>query len=463
MTFALIPVVVAAGSAKFVIIPIVVVGIVLRIVLYRARRRRAGGGPAPGRAASLAASLRARLARRVADVGGEVGLVARREIRERVRGRTFRIATLIMLLFVAAAVTIPVLTKNSKTTAQHIGVVGTLSGALRATVIATGDALHSPVNLVAEPSLGAAEEALGAGKVVAVLDGTTRIVVDKPIQSGDTSSTALLVRSLSASIGLQAGLERAGIAPVQAARLAHPPPLPVTSLHGAPRNQAARTTSIYGLILTYVLLTQYGTWLLMGVIEEKSSRVIEVLLSTLRPRQLLSGKVIGIGAVAMMQAALIVGLALGLGAAEGSTLLHGTVPLQVVSSLLWVVLGYAFYSWVYAAAGSLADRQDQVQSLALPVQLPILFGYIASLSSLSAAGASTLEKVLAYLPPTAPFAMPVLVGVGAATWWEFLISVCLTLLAISLVARVASTIYFRAILRTGGRVHLRQLFAAGTA
>ena len=212
-----------------------------------------------------------------------------------------------------------------------------------------------------------------------------------------------------------------------------------------------------------MLLTQYGTWLLMGVVEEKSSRVIEVLLSTLRPRQLLAGKVIGIGAVAMLQAALIVAVALGLAAAEGSTLVHGTAPLEVASSLLWVVLGYAFYCWVYAAGGSLADRQEQVQSLAFPLQLPILFGYIVSFTALGSGGASSLVKVLAYLPPTAPFAMPVLVGLGSATWWEFLISVALTLAAIVGVARLASTVYFRAILRTGGRVHLRELRPAKAA
>jgi ABC-2 type transport system permease protein len=198
----------------------------------------------------------------------------------------------------------------------------------------------------------------------------------------------------------------------------------------------------------------------MGVVEEKSSRVIEVLLSTLRAGQLLAGKVIGIGTVAMLQATLIVAVALGLGAAVGSDLLHGTAALGVVSSLLWVVLGYAFYCWVYAAGGSLADRQEQVQSLAFPLQLPILFGYIVSFTALGSGEPSTLVKVLAYLPPTAPFAMPVLVGLGSATWWEFTISVVLMLVAIAAVARLASAIYRRAILRTGGRVHLRQLFPA---
>ena len=446
---------------KFVLIPVIVAALAIRIWRYRTRRRRANT-TAGERTADATATWPAQLGARLVDVGGQVGLVARREIRERVKGRTFRIATLVILLAIAAAITIPVVTKNSKST-QHIGVVGTLSKPLRATVVATGAALlHTTVNLVDEPSLSAAEQALDTGKVIAVIDGTTRILVNRPIE-GDTSTSAVLVRTLAASIGLQAGLEHAGIPPLRAAELAHPPPLPVTSLKPSTQNQTARTTSVYGLILTYVLLTQYGTWLLMGVIEEKSSRVIEVLLSTLTPRQLLTGKVIGIGAVAMLQAALIVAVALVLGAAEGSTLLHGTAPLEVASSLLWVVLGYSFYSWVYAAGGSLADRQDQVQSLAFPLQIPILFGYIVSITSLGTGGVPLLEKVLAYIPLTAPFAMPVLVGQGDATWWQFLISVGLTLAAIVAVARLASAIYFRAILRTGGRVHVRELFAAKVA
>jgi ABC-2 type transport system permease protein len=293
-----------------------------------------------------------------------------------------------------------------------------------------------------------------------VLVDARRIVIDRALEPSDTSTTALLVHAVSAMVSLQGGIEAAGIAPAQAARLAHPPPLAVQSLKPPQHNQTTRSTAVYGLILTYILLTQYGTWLLMGVVEEKSSRVIEVLLSTLRAGQLLAGKVIGIGAVALFQAALIVAVALGLGGAVGSSLVHGTAPVEVVSSLLWLVLGYAFYCWVYAAGGSLADRQEQVQSLAFPLQLPILFGYIVSLTALGSGQPSLFVKVLAYLPPTAPFAMPVLVGLGDATWWEFALSVGLMLVGIAGVAWLAAAVYRRAILRTGGRVRLRELVAA---
>ena len=196
-----------------------------------------------------------------------------------------------------------------------------------------------------------------------------------------------------------------------------------------------------------------------GLVEEKASRVVEVLLAAMRPVQLLAGKVIGIGLVALGQATLVVAVALVLAKAVGSDLIKGTAPVEVLGVLVWLVLGYSFYSWVYAAGGSLAERQEHLQSLAFPLQLPILFGYLVSLTSLGASQPSTFVKVLAYLPPTAPFAMPVLVADGAVAWWQFLASVAVTLVATVGIAQLAAAVYRRAILRTGSRVRLRELVA----
>ena len=138
-------------------------------------------------------------------------------------------------------------------------------------------------------------------------------------------------------------------------------------------------------------------------------------------------------------------------------MVHGAAPLVVVATLVWLVLGYAFYSWMYAAAGSLAERQDQVQSLALPLSAPLIFGYIVSLTGARSGNPSLLVKVLAYLPPTAPFAMPTLVGFGGATWWQFLLSVMVTLVCTLVVALAAARVYRTAVLQTGGRVRLREL------
>ena len=119
----------------------------------------------------------------------------------------------------------------------------------------------------------------------------------------------------------------------------------------------------------------------------------------MRPGQLLAGKVVGIGVVALLQAVSLVAFALVLAEVVGSNLVHGAAPLVVAATLVWLVLGYAFYSWVYAAAGSLAERQDQVQSLALPLSAPLIFGYIVSLIGVSS-GSASLARQGAGLPAT---------------------------------------------------------------
>ena len=95
--------------------------------------------------------------------------------------------------------------------------------------------------------------------------------------------------------------------------------------------------------------------------------------------------------------------------------------------------------------------------MALPLSAPLIFGYIVSLIGASSGSASLLLKVLAYLPPTAPFAMPTLIGFGEATWWQFLLSVVVTLACTLVVAVVAARVYRTAVLQTGGRVRLREL------
>jgi ABC-2 type transport system permease protein len=215
------------------------------------------------------------------------------------------------------------------------------------------------------------------------------------------------------------------------------------------------------LIIMFVLLSQYLTWTLIGVMEEKSSRVVEVLLATVRPMQLLTGKVLGIAAVVFAQSAALAAFALALGGAVGSHLLHGSAPLVLLSALAWLFLGYAFYCWLYAAAGSTVERQDQVQSLALPLALPMIAGYIMGLTELGSGHAATWFRVLAYVPPTAPFAMTALVGLRAVTWWQFLMSVLISLVSTVAIARLAAAVYRSAILRTGRRVPIRDVLASG--
>jgi ABC-2 type transport system permease protein len=424
-------------SWRWVIVPVLVLVGGTRIWLRYRRRHPRRGAP---RALSSHAVLH-----------GKVGLVASREIRERLRGRLFRVSSAIILIVVAGAILIPKIT-SSPAPPEKVGVVGALATPERQLVVAVGEDTGTKVVFSSEASTAAAGRALRAGTIDVCIDGD-RLIVDESSPSGDT-----FVQGLAEELGVQLAYQQAKLSPVQAETVARAKPFEVVNLKAATKT-TVRTTSLVGVILIFIMLSQYLTWTLMGVMEEKSSRVVEVLLAAMRPIELLSGKVLGIGLMAMGQAALAVGFALVLAEAVGSSLLHGTAPVELAAVLVWLVLGYAFYCWVYAAAGSLVERQDQVQTLVLPLSIPMIVGYIFALIVAPTGSPSTFFDVLAYVPLTAPFEMPVLVALGRVQWWEFAGSAMVSIVCTFFVARFAAGIYRRAILRTGGRVRLRQLLA----
>lgn len=387
---------------------------------------------------------------------GDAGLVAAREIRERLRGRVFRVITIILLLVVGAAIVIPTLQSSAKAQVR-IGVVGHLTTPLRNDAVQAAKRAGASIELVHEPDLTRARAQLRAGRIASVIDREHQLIVKTAISTSGTTTTAQATRAIASTLGINLALRNARLTPVQAEIISRASALPITSLTRSTRHTTARETSIIGVVLIFIMLTQYLTWTLMGVMEEKSSRVVEVLLAAVRPVQLLGGKVLGIGIVAMSQACLVVAFALVLAKAVGSSVLHGASPMVIAASLAWLVLGYAFYSWVYAAAGSMVERQDQVQSLALPLSIPIIIGYVVALISASTGHPSLLVEVLAFLPPTAPFAMPILVATGTATWWSFALSVAVSVLCTFGVASLAAGIYRRAVLRTGRTVRIREI------
>ncbi len=148
---------------------------------------------------------------------------------------------------------------------------------------------------------------------------------------------------------------------------------------------------------------------------------------------------------------------LGLGAAVGSSVVHGAAPGIVLVGTVFLLLGYAFYCTAFAAAGSLVSRQSDVGTVIMPVQIPLILAYALSYTVIYANGANVFYQVLGFLPPTAPIAMPVLYAAGDVPTWQVAISAVLVAIATVWMARAAATIYGRSILRTGTRVRLRQV------
>ena len=440
------------------ILPVFIAVAAVFFVVFQLRQRSGSSGRSPRPGFLVAPPAASPPALRLLPLPGDIGLVAARELRTRVRGRVFRTGTLLVLIIVAAAIVIPALL-SSKATIQRVGVASQLSAPIRAAVVADGSAVGDQVEIVAEPSGQAASADLRVGRIdLAIVDGR-QVVVAKAIAAADTSAAAELTRAVARTVGTGEALRAAGLSQAQAAIITGARPLPVSSLAPGGPGTTNRNATFVGLLLLVFMLTQYNAWTLTGVLEEKSSRIVEVLLAAITPARLLAGKVLGIGLTAFVQAGVAAATAVILTEATHSRALAGITPASVASTLIWLVLGYAFYSWAYAAAGSTADRQEQAQSLLLPLALPVIFGYVMATSAITSGHPSLLFHVLAYLPPTAPFAMPVLVSLGAASAWQFALSAAISVACTVGLARGAIAVYRTSILQTGRRVPLRELIA----
>jgi len=382
-------------------------------------------------------------------------LVIKREIRERTQAKSFWIATVILLIAVAAAAVIPAVLSGHRSTAR-VGVVGGDTVALTQAALEAGRITETTVNVITVPDVASAKAQLRSGNLDAVLVGGTEVLVKQNAVFGSKGTLAGTLAQVGGFAKVYQALPPAVAASVARSGVG----LPIHGLIPPPQGLASRFTGLAVAILIYVIIITFGMRITIGVGEEKSSRVVEVLLTTLRPVQLLTGKVTGMGALAMAQVAALAGCYLALGYALGSPAVQGAAIGVVVAGVVWLLLGYAFYCTAYAAAGSLITRQADAYNATIPLQVPLILGYVLAYTVLFADGVSWFYHLLAFVPFTAPVAMPVLIAVGAAPLWEIALSAAITIASTVVMVRLAATIYERAILRTGGRLKVRQVLAS---
>jgi ABC-2 type transport system permease protein len=371
-------------------------------------------------------------------------LVARRELRERVSARSFRISTIILVIGVACAVGIPALISGASGPSQ-VGVVGGNQASLEATVRQAGSVLGEKVEAVPFTSQAAAKKQLRKGKLDALYVGGRTVLIEQEPAQGASDTKARLA-------GAIAQLARAPSPQAVGTSRA----LPVRGLKHAPTSLSTRLTGMAVVVLIYLLIFIYGQRITSGVVEEKSSRVVEVLLASVRPAQLLTGKVIGMGATALGQVAALVATFLIVAAATGSDLLHGAAIGVVLVGALWMVLGYALHCTAFAAAGSLITRESDAANVTFPVALPLLFAYALSFGIIFGGSSNGLFQVLAYIPPTAPIASTTLYAIGSIGLGQVAVSAVICVVATVATARLAASVYERSILRIGARVRLRE-------
>jgi ABC-2 type transport system permease protein len=213
-------------------------------------------------------------------------------------------------------------------------------------------------------------------------------------------------------------------------------------------------------------------WVAAGVVAEKTSRVMELMISAASARQLIVGKVVGIGLAGLTQAVCILVPAVAALAIEDAVAvailgpgpsvapsLAGLTPALLGAYLAFFVLGFALYALVYAAAGSLVSRAEDLQMLALPLSLVAIAGYFLAVMSLTG-GTTGLIRFASYVPFWSPFVMLTRLTVGRVEPWEVVLAFALLIAAIGVVGAVAVRVYAAGVLLYGQRPSLRMLVAA---
>jgi ABC-2 type transport system permease protein len=226
---------------------------------------------------------------------------------------------------------------------------------------------------------------------------------------------------------------------------------------GAAFDDAAFGVAMVMIAMLFGTLVATGSMIAMGVVEEKTSRVVEVLLATIRPSQLFSGKVLGVGLYGLFQvvvlgtAATIAGVVLGAG-----SLLHVQIGVALLWLVIWFLLGYLVYALLFGGFAALVSRQEEIGSVTTPLMFLLLIPFYATMFLVPNDPGSTAVRVLSPLPFFSPFMMPVRSAMGAVQGWEMALAIGLDLITIPALVWLASRVYHRGVLHTGGRMKLSE-------
>ena len=395
----------------------------------------------------------------------QVWIVARREFTERSKSRVFRgVLVGLSLLVIGGIFGVSLLVGRSDTTSM--GVAGESPAGLVDEIEAAAEAVGADVVVIEFPTVDSATQAVESGEVHAVLvDGHTIVSL-----SGSSGAVASILssaahvavrRQVASDLGLTGADVDSLLSPVQIEVVQLEPEEPEE-----PNHEARGVASFLSAIVLLTTIMMFGQFVAMGIVEEKQNRIVEVILSRARASSLVVGKVLGIGALGLVQIgvlgmAAVIGLLLApLPELDGLDIT--SVGLNAVVWLIfWFVLGYLLYSFMYATVGATISRQEDMQSVAFIPAISIMPAYLMMVFSIEA-GPGPWVRFASFVPIWSPILMPFRINLGDAPLWEVAIAVLLVILTIATLVRVGSRVYRGAALRTGGRVSLLDAWRSGS-
>jgi ABC-2 type transport system permease protein len=424
-------------------------------------------------------------------------LIIAREYKNRVRARSFIVTSVILLVIVFIAAFVPTIVQyitSLSSTQTHIAIVNKTSSVanLKETALlsyintdlnGTSTGSKAPYVIANQPSadLSSLQSQVKNGNLDILLvigraaNGDLRFTYDTNA-SASSDGNLPAIQALAQQLTFLDTAHRLNLTPAQTQRLGAAPDLTVTYTQQSQNTQpadeiaAAYILAFAGAILINLSIGVYAGLVAAGVAEEKSSRVMEILVNAATPFQLLAGKIIGIGAACLTQMGALVVVGIGalllqtpiqaalFGSNAGGFIQYLTgvsIPFYLLF-LAYVLLAFFLYATLYAGLGAMVKRQEEVQSAVILPQMLTVLGYLLFFLAISSPDA-TLTKVLSYIPFWTPWLMMARIAMGTVAWWEIVITIALMLVAVLASTWFAARLYRHGVLMYGQRPGLGQL------
>lgn len=406
-----------------------------------------------------------------------VRVVAAREIAVKLRDKAFLGSTVFMLLLVTAATLVPVLL-SQQTPSWRVAVQGDAAADVVAVAAELGLQAQDPdseippaLRLLGAGGLPAAdvtaievepdgdvERMVRNGDVVAALVGDDAASLELLGAESVPAQLDVLLTAAASEVQVQRAAAEAGLTAQEVARLTSPEPPGLRLLE--PRPEGAVPPALLVLVfafLFYISVLTFGMSIAQSVVEEKQSRVVELLVAAMPVRRLLAGKVVGNTVMAVGQVVVVVGAGL-LGATIAG---QGDLVGQVLGASGWFVLffllGFVMLACLWAVAGSLASRVEDLQATTVFMQVLVIVPFFAAIFAIDP---GPTQRLLSYIPFTAPLLMPARVVLGTAEAWEPWLSAGLVLVTAVVFVLLGARLYEGSVLHTSSRLRAREAWRA---
>lgn len=393
-------------------------------------------------------------------------LIARREYTERIRTKGFIIATILIPTLMGGGIFGMAAIASHSTTQSHIAIVA--SEQQPATdlkhELETGKDTRMTVDIVAPaaqtiPALDQqiADKKLDGYLVIHPSSGSQPATYDfTPRSSADISTSGAITDGLHSVLSREY-LGQHGLSASEIDSFMKPVAVNIVGKGGQKGDSTASFVVAYILFfLMYMVVLLYGMNVARSIIEEKTSRVFEVLLATIKPHELLAGKILGVGAVGLTQVGIWMAAA-GLLAARAGSMSNVTITAtQVIFFIVYFALGYTLYSSVAASLGAMTNSEQELQQLNMFLMMPLFF-CMFMIPVIIRNPNSTLSRIVSQIPFCAPLLMNFRISLSMPQPWEIALSMALIVVTILAVLWVSSRIYRVGILMYGKKPNLPEI------